>query len=291
VSDGILGYRRFRYLWVALVLSAASVALFLSQYSNSSQPPNGGTWHGYVLGGLGAVLIVWLSLIGLRKRRYRASTHRLQGWTSAHVYLGSSLLIIVSLHSALQMGVNVHTVAYILMVIVVLSGIFGIYTYSVLPQVMIANRARRDPEVWARELEALDKQIRQLARQGDASLQQHVNGALELTGYGGGTLDTLLARDRSQLRLENGRVTSNRDQQLSIRTLAAAIPSASRRREAGLLTELLDAFGRRQALLRRLRRDAQLRALLRIWLFFHVPLSVALLAALTVHVLSVFIYW
>jgi hypothetical protein len=28
-----------------------------------------------------------------------------------------------------------------------------------------------------------------------------------------------------------------------------------------------------------------------IWLYFHVPLSIALLAALTIHIVSVFFYW
>ena len=38
-----------------------------------SQPPNGGTWQGYVLGTIGALLIVWLTLLGVRKRRYSST--------------------------------------------------------------------------------------------------------------------------------------------------------------------------------------------------------------------------
>jgi hypothetical protein len=41
----------------------------------------------------------------------------------------------------------------------------------------------------------------------------------------------------------------------------------------------------------RLRREAQLAALLRVWLYVHVPLACALLAALLVHIVSVFLYW
>jgi hypothetical protein len=33
------------------------------------------------------------------------------------------------------------------------------------------------------------------------------------------------------------------------------------------------------------------KAVLDLWLYIHVPLSVALLAALTIHVVSVFLYW
>ena len=40
-----------------------------------------------------------------------------------------------------------------------------------------------------------------------------------------------------------------------------------------------------------IRRQMQTKALLQIWLYVHVPLTIALLAALTAHVVSVFYYW
>jgi hypothetical protein len=54
---------------------------------------------------------------------------------------------------------------------------------------------------------------------------------------------------------------------------------------------LLELAGSKAALLQRLRRESQLAALLRVWLFMHVPLCCALLAALCIHVISVFLYW
>ena len=38
-------------------------------------------------------------------------------------------------------------------------------------------------------------------------------------------------------------------------------------------------------------RDIQFQSLMEAWLFIHVPLSFALLAALTGHIISVFFYW
>jgi len=57
------------------------------------------------------------------------------------------------------------------------------------------------------------------------------------------------------------------------------------------ISALLDVAGSKAALVLRLRRDAKLAALLRIWLYVHVPLACALLAALLVHIVSVFLYW
>ena len=47
----------------------------------------------------------------------------------------------------------------------------------------------------------------------------------------------------------------------------------------------------RKALIERINRDTTLRARLNIWLYLHVPLTIALLAALVVHIVSVFLYW
>lgn len=286
----IVSYARYRYLWLALLLVAVSVALYFSQATDAAQPRNGGTWQGYTLGILGALLIVWLSLLGVRKRSYRSSMGRVQGWTSAHVYLGLALLVIATLHCALQFGLNVHTLAYTLMCLVVLSGIYGLYVYLALPTSLAANNAGRDIAASSRELEDLDRQISRLAARGDGDLRAAVGSALELTRLGGAAWTVLTGRDRSRLRIDGSSV-DNRDQAAVIAHLAARVPRSSQRREAELLNELLDMFGRRQVLLRRLRREARLRGLMQIWLFFHIPLTVALLAALVVHILSVFIYW
>jgi hypothetical protein len=54
---------------------------------------------------------------------------------------------------------------------------------------------------------------------------------------------------------------------------------------------LLQISGDKAVLLRRLQRDVQLQGLLQAWLYLHLPLSFALLAALVAHIFSVFYYW
>jgi hypothetical protein len=48
---------------------------------------------------------------------------------------------------------------------------------------------------------------------------------------------------------------------------------------------------RRQSNLARMRRHLKIRALLEVWLYVHVPATIALLAALFAHIFSVFFYW
>ena len=48
---------------------------------------------------------------------------------------------------------------------------------------------------------------------------------------------------------------------------------------------------RRASQLGQIRRHMRIKALLEIWLFIHIPATIALLAALFAHVVSVFYYW
>ena len=59
IHRNLLLFRGARYLWWSLALLVASVVLYETQ--GTVQPPNGGTWQGYVLGTVGALLILWLT--------------------------------------------------------------------------------------------------------------------------------------------------------------------------------------------------------------------------------------
>jgi hypothetical protein len=137
--DGFMRHQNFRWLKIAVALSFA----FLLAYILIDVQPrhNGGSWYGYILGTVGAGLILWLTMLGVRKRAMTAKRWSLKSWTSAHVYLGLSLIVIGTLHTGFQFGMNVHTLSYVLMMFVIISGIFGVIGYSTLPQAMSNNRA------------------------------------------------------------------------------------------------------------------------------------------------------
>jgi hypothetical protein len=294
IHQNVLQYRSGRYFWWALGLVVAGIALYFTQ--GEMQPPNGGTWQGYVLGTVAALLIVWLALLGLRKRRYASRMGTVQGWASAHIYLGSAVLIIGTLHTAAELGWNVHTLAWALMVIVILSGFYGLYAYLAHPRRLADVRAGGSRERLFAELYALDKRTRTLAAQCAADVTAAVTSAIERTALGGGVLNQLLARDSSQFLRpaalgEGAAPAGNTDQQAVIDYVADRAPRAEKRAEAANLQALLTMLARRQALLQRIRRDIQLDAWLKVWLYVHVPLTVALLVALGVHIVTTFLYW
>jgi hypothetical protein len=54
---------------------------------------------------------------------------------------------------------------------------------------------------------------------------------------------------------------------------------------------LLGLLDQRADLARTLLEQARIKALLKIWLYVHVPFSVALCVTLAIHILSVFFFW
>jgi hypothetical protein len=295
IHQGILRYRNARYLWLALGLLAASAALYSTQ--GGLRPAGGGTWQGYTLGTLGALIIVWLAWLGVRKRSYASRAGSTAGWTSAHVYLGLVLIGVATLHCAGRFGWNVHTLAYALTCAVVATGIFGLYAYLRFPEQLAANRSGGPRSQLFAELYALDLEGRDIARRCNASIDTAVKSSIERTVLGGGVLDQLFGRDRSRLLLEEAgagggpRLAPNLDQQAVIDYVSNRVTRADKRVETANLEALVLILCRRQAVLRRIRRDIRLNAWLKAWLYFHVPLTIALIVSLIAHILTTFFYW
>jgi hypothetical protein len=276
VHQSFLFYRRFLHLKLAGALVVLSSVIYAVDSPRGG--PNGGTWLGYTLGTIAAGIICWLTWFGWRKRAYAATQLRLAAWLSAHVYFGLSLIVLATLHCAFDFGYNVHTLAYVLMVLVIASGIYGIFAYARYPRLMTRNRMGATQTQLLGQIALLDGEIRQGLLGADDAIVRAVAPATERDAIGG-----------SAWRQLSGRY-------LDCPTAAAL--TAFNELERGLPVERQEAMRnipvlltRKAELLGRVRRDIQYKAMMDIWLFVHVPLTFALLAALVAHILSVFFYW
>jgi hypothetical protein len=265
--EGFLRHGGYRWLKVATVLSLAAMAVYLLV---DVQPrPNGGSWYGYTLGTIGAALVVWLTALGVRKRAMTPGRWSLKAWTSAHVYLGSSLIVIGTLHSGFQFGWNIHTAAYALMMLVILSGVFGVVAYARLPRLLSENRAELTEGQMLEQIRGLDRELNRAAQPLGQAQAAIVRLSLEETKLGGGLWRRLTGA--------NGDCGNRR-----------ALTKA--RRDPGL-EQVTALLARKETALARARRHIRLRALLEVWLYVHIPATIALLVALTAHIVSVFFYW
>jgi hypothetical protein len=274
--DGFLRHANFKWAKIAGTLSALS---FLAYLLIDVQPrPNGGSAYGYVLGTVGALLILWLTLLGVRKRAITRGRYSLKAWTSAHVWLGLSLIVIATLHAGFQIGWNVHTLAYALMMLVILSGLFGVFAYATLPRVMSDNRGMMTETQMLESLRSIDRQLFDAAQPLDQHHADLVRRSLDQDPFGGGLWARLTGRYPA---------CATRMAQAEIRRETAYKPNLG---DDPL--EKVDALlERKEAVLARVRRHLRLKALLEVWLYVHVPVTFALIAALSAHIVSVFFYW
>lgn len=270
--EGFLRYAGFR--WAKI--SGALCLLIIVSYALVDVTPrhNGGSWYGYTLGTIGAALILWLTALGYRKRKMTSDYWSLKAWTSAHVYLGLSLIVIGTWHTGFQLGWNVHTLAWALMMLVILSGLYGVIAYATLPTALSNNRDEMTQMQMLEAIRAFDRQLHSAAQPLTPADTAPVLAALDEDPFAGGIGARLSGR------------YPNCATAAALRTLSVSNGSDREAREkvVGLLKQ-------KEAALTRLRRHLRIRGLLEIWLYVHVPLTFALIAALSAHIISVFFYW
>jgi hypothetical protein len=300
-----LVHREFRYLKIAAALCAAcflAYALYDPAHGHS-----GNTWLGYTLGTIGALLIVWLAWFGVRKRQLAHGYGTAQAWASAHVYLGLALVVVATLHTGFQLGWNIHTLAYALMLLVVATGIYGVLVYAALPGQITINRRKMDPKAMLAEIKRLDESALRLAQNIDPETRLLVSQSVSRVQIGGswwqqltgvyavpgelGALGALLRNKAAEVLTPDPRAPADGGDNRTLFMVADRMFDAGRKPKSEELQKLLNIIAQRKALVERLNRDITLRARMYIWLYLHVPLSIGLLAALLAHVISVFLYW
>lgn len=278
-----LEYGNYRHLKLALTLCVLAISAYVWHRQTRFDTPGGvgygGSLMGYGLGTVAALLIVWLMWLGVRKRRFKASMTMTQGWLSAHVYLGLGLVVIATLHTGFELGLNLHTLAYVLMLLVVASGIYGVLVFLREPERMTRNMGEDNIPTLLLQIQEADQQAARLAMQLPDEFNNLLLAAASRTRLRGslfqhamGSLSRRCPTDRAVTRMQQLNRTLKDEQ-------------AQRGREVHALM-----LGRRTAV-EKIRSEQRSLARLRLWLLVHVPLSFALLCALVGHIVSVFIYW
>ena len=306
--ESFLVHADYRFIKLAVLLCAAAITAYAIH--DPAHGPAGNTWLGYTLGGLSLTIVLWLSWLGIRKRSFRGARWSVKAWTSAHVYLGLSLVVLTSLHSGFQFDYNIHTGAYGLLLLVVASGIYGVAAYGSTPARITRNRKNMEFRAMLAELERLDAQALSLAERVDEQTYTIVTRSISRAPVGGGVwaqlsgryqtresrqLDAELAAKQKEVAVDFDIGDGDAKVQ-EVGTIAFMADQIFDRAQVGGseisedIQQLLHTIAQRKELVRRINRDITLRARMTIWLFVHVPATVALLLALSAHVFFVFYY-
>ncbi len=292
MHESILEFRGRRYLWVSLGIVALAILAYW--FDDPQEPANGGTVLGYILGTIGLAMIAWLTWFGIRKRQYSSTLGTVQGWLSAHVYVGLSLVVIVLLHSGFQFGYNVHTLAFALLVLVIVSGLYGAFAYIRYPRQLSENRGEASHSELYEQLDDIDNRSRRIATDLGDDYEELVSSGISRTQLGSTLWSRLRGKDESQVVLRDAgssTVMPNAGQEAALDWLAEQQSREADAAKAATIGELSALLRNKRRLLRQLGEELRIQATLEIWLYAHVPLTAGLLMALLVHILTVFLYW
>lgn len=298
----LLEYKNYRYSKAAsLLVVIAGVAYFFDQHDTVGY---GGTGLGYLFGILSTLIIVVLVLYGIRKRltpkfaerrklsefsveknrrvrkadwwRHHGAT--LQGWLSAHVYLGMALAVLATLHTGFQFGWNLHTLAYVLMMAVIVSGLYGIYVYLIFPRLMTDNMNEDTFATLLLKIDDLDKLAGVKSLQFSDDICAIVLNARQGTRIGGNFFQQLSGYQRNCPTAKAVRQLERLGKDLKDDELKS-------------FNDLYSVMAHKEALVSRAWRDVKYRARMEFWLYLHAPLSIASLTALAAHIVAIFYYW
>lgn len=268
-------YKKYRYFKLALLIILIACLAYL--IFEPAVGHYGGSWLGYGLGIVSAAMVVWMAWYGIRKRRYRSSGAT-QGWLSAHIYLGTAMTVLATLHTGFHFGLNIHTLTYALLLIIVVSGFVGNYAYMMYPRLMTENMGEDSLDSLLLRIAEADKLARQIALLMPDAINNTVARACRETSIGVGVIEQLRGFQPncpSAVAIEE------------LTSLGSQLPANLRKPYRDLYSIMV----RRQSLVKRARQDLMYRARLGFWLYFHVPFTFALLVAIVTHVVAVLLYW
>lgn len=237
----------------------------------------GGSIEGLLYGVVGTVLIGVLMYLGIRRRSYSSHMGTLQGWVSAHVYLGLLTLLVIPLHAGFRFGWDVHTLAFALLVLVVLSGVVGILLYCVLPGRLTRLEARQQADKIDPELTGLLESMRTLVKDKSDVLVGIYKTELAMS-------QARIPSGWSLLRGQTRDLLAERSADLAAKAIKVPLE------EQATFQVLSQLLLKKAQLESNLLHQMQLRNALKAWLYIHVPVSIAMVCAVVVHLIAVFWY-
>ncbi|MBI3822747.1 MAG: hypothetical protein HY289_08705 [Planctomycetes bacterium] len=228
-----------------------------------------------------------------------------QTWLRAHIWLGLLCLPLLILHSGFRLGGTLTTTLMVVLILVILSGVWGLVLQNVLPRLMVEELPS---EMTFAEMAY---SVAQLVSAGDqlAAATSGVKADAATAEPVGGAGPVIVAVGRlASVRMPATPIAEAEGLAVFYREQVAPYlsgsdsPLASASRAATLFRDLKaqlppaahDAVDGLESLCRQRRywdSQARMHFWLHNWLWVHYPLSVALLVLLAAHVVSALRYW
>jgi hypothetical protein len=106
---------------------------------NAQQAPRGGSAVGLMFGIIGFGFMIFAALLGARKRVPTWRLGRARAWMRGHLWLGLLALPMILFHGGFHFGGTLTRVLMWLLIVTVVSGVFGAALQHYIPQVMTSD--------------------------------------------------------------------------------------------------------------------------------------------------------
>ncbi len=120
-----------------LAATVAASAWYFWSSQGVSQWPGGGSPPGFTFGILGGVLILFEFALWGRKKVRAWRIGRVKTWMVAHIWLGLLTVPLLVFHSGFRWGGSLSTVLMALFLVVIASGVYGLALQQFLPSRML----------------------------------------------------------------------------------------------------------------------------------------------------------
>jgi hypothetical protein len=229
---------------------------------------------GHAIGWVGTASMLIMHVYSLR-RRVRALSHwgKLRSWLQFHIFCGLQGAMLVTFHSLhLKTVGNIAGITIVLTLVVVCSGIFGRYLFSLLPKNLNGER------LFARDIE---RELQETAALFSRSAQPAIEAAVA-------EIEKAQPIDQKASLVEL--VKEDLRARRTFRHLETAIRGARRSSPSSELEDFYVLVRRRAILARRLAMLTGAERLFRNWTVLHKPLTYLLAGAVVLHIVAHYVY-
>lgn len=306
------------YPWIvaSVIVIALAVVWFFFASLGQSDWPSGSSLPGLTFGVVGGLICLFEFLIWPRKKLRSWRIGKVSTWMRAHIWLGLLAVPLLVLHTGFRWGGPFSTTLMVLFLVVIASGVWGLVLQQFLPDKMlkevpaetIFSQIDYVSELMASEASQIVRSVCNISVDSNDSENYSENGHMVVGAVRNtGAIQGRVAMTASLMEsmpdskplydffnehiygfLKNGEVAKSPLQITSrahsmFNSLRTKLPP--RAHEVVVLLEDL-CNQRRQMII-----QAQIQFWLNNWLWVHLPLSVALIVLMFVHIFVTIKYW
>jgi len=280
-----------KWLIASLIIFVVATAVYVPYAAESPYGPSGASGIGLTFGIAGFAFMIFAGLLGARKRFPVWRVGRAQAWMRGHLWLGVLSLPLIFFHSGFRFGGPLTAALMVLLIVVVVSGVFGAVLQHYLPTVMteqvpLETIFEQIDRVRGQLLEEADQTVARVT----ALVAPLVTAIPTRVAMATEEAAVITEADVAPLRAFYDREIRPFAEKPDARGYALADAARARAMFEGLRTLVPPAVHESVKDLediceeeRELRRQVRLHHWLHDWLLFHIPLSFALLLLGAVH--------